>query len=131
MKSITFEEARAIYDACAKRYKGDDIAKATRTEIHAALQLANPAPYSDVPSHLTKKSALSHDERQVVLEHQRSQPNDEECIDFARNRGSQPHVVDAHHWVQMKHGEALWEEADRLLDRLLSSGALPHTSGAA
>jgi hypothetical protein len=121
MKTITIEEARAIYKVCAKRYSDDDVAKAARTEIHAALQLANPPPYSDVPVHLAKKAALSHDERQVVLEHQRSKPTDEECIDFARNRGSQPHVVDAHHWVQLKHGTSLWEEADRIM-ALLEQG---------
>jgi hypothetical protein len=114
--TLTIDEVKAIHEDSLKRYP-KTAAKSTRTEVHAELQLRNPPPYSDNPPHLPKEQgAFTKEERAEIQDFQRQQPTDAECIDFARNRAKQTHIVDAHHWVQMKHGMALWEETDRLLE---------------
>jgi len=115
IRSLTSDEVLEIHKDSLERYP-KTAAHSTRTEVHAELQLRNPPPYSDNPPDLPKEQgSYSPEERKRIQAFQRAMPTDAECIEFARQRASQPHIVDAHHWVQMKHQRALWEEADRLL----------------
>jgi hypothetical protein len=41
---LTAAEVKAIHAAQVARYKGPDVLKATRTEVHAALQGLKPHP---------------------------------------------------------------------------------------
>ena len=127
MMTLTIEEARAIYMAQIARYQGTDALKATRTEIHAALQLRNPPPYSDHPPHLPKQvsesRAFTREEAEEIRAHQRMQVTDAEHLEFSKSRAEHPYILDAHHYVQWKHGKALWVEADRLLAQLMGGGS--------
>lgn len=117
MNTLTSKQVRDIRKEQAARYSGRDLELAVRVEIHAALQLSNPPPYSDFPSHIeaNRRAPLSHEERAEVQMHQRAQVTDEEHLAFAKLRAQHPYLLDGHHYAQWRHGQALWAEADRLL----------------
>jgi hypothetical protein len=117
LKSLTDAEVKAIQTREAKRYSGRDLYNATRTEVHAELQLRNPPPHSDFPKHIDRdrREPLSPEEKLAVQRHQRAQISDAHHIEFSKIRGEHPYILDGHHYVQWKHGKTLWEETDRLL----------------
>jgi len=125
--TLTFDELRTIYLAQAARYQGPDVLKATRTEVHAALQLRYPPPYSDHPPHLPKQTsasrAFTREEAEEIRSFQRMKVTDAEHLEFSKTRSAHPYIVDAHHYVQWKHGIALWAETDRLMQQLMAGGA--------
>ena len=85
------QDVVALYDAeLAKGRSSLEAFQATRTEVHAVLQLEAPAPDVD----------------QVTDAHR-------VASDIAR--ASDPIHTDAHHWLQKEHGKALWVEADKLV----------------
>jgi hypothetical protein len=113
--SVTPDRVRELHKAHLARYSPADARQATRTEVHALLQLECPPPYHDRPAHLPQDGLLSHAQTREYRDHQRSQPTDQECLDFARARSKDPCVEDPHHHAQKRHGIALWRETDRLI----------------
>lgn len=111
-------EVLAIYDACSGRFASDGpecVLSATRTEVHAALQLESPPPYSERPEHVPPEGRMNHHHREAIHEHQRSLPTDAEVIASERARARDPGHRDAHHYVQKKHQMDLWAKTDLLL----------------
>lgn len=119
--TITTTDVKALYERLKPRGPKDAY-MGLRTEVHEALQTQCPLPYSDHPAHLPKdlhdgkRTKFSSAEVAEILSHQRAQVTDTEILaaERARQTGDGGHR-DAHHYVQKKHGQALWEEADRLI----------------
>jgi len=120
MNTLSREEVLAIVDAQKLRYSGIDLVKAIRVELHAALQLKNPPPYSDNPPALPKGKVggFTREESDAVRAHQQAQVTDAEHLEFSKARFAHPYITDAHHYVQWKHGTTLWVETDRLMTSL-------------
>jgi hypothetical protein len=124
MKLLEKKDVLSIHAAQVARYGAKDGYQSTRTEVHAALQLLNPMPYSDHPPHLPpqtstqglkRRTAFTHSEMAEIRAHQTGQVTDAEVMASEKARVKDPSHTDAHHYVQKEHGKALWAEADRLI----------------
>jgi hypothetical protein len=111
-----------------------------RTLVHAQLQLEKPPPYC-LPDAATGKDHESYVKRfnAAASDAERTSIHNEEKFHLAERKAAmlsaipasahlafqqwkvtdlgRAHngVTDVHHWAQMQHGKALWEEADKLV----------------
>jgi hypothetical protein len=148
MKSLTVDEVKAIYareSALTGMPEGFDARQSTRVYVHMELQARNEMPCSSItPQRIAAVAdTLAKGERLVPLtdseyidqiEHQTAQITKEDRAEFsAKRRANHVDVIngdgtlqvrDAHHWVQKRHGMALWVETDRLIASALSKKAV-------
>lgn len=115
MSKIDEKKVLEMYQALLARYSPEDAFKALRTEVHAALQLEKPFPYSKRPEHLNVERMLTHAEVREIHLHMREKVTEKEYIASEKARAKGGDHRDAHHHVQKLHGIALWEEADKLV----------------
>lgn len=90
---VSVDQVRAIHAAQAARFASvpdANVMTATRTEVHAALQLECPFPPPE-----------------AVTDEHRVRSDVERAMD--------PNHTSAHHWLQKRHGQALWAETERLI----------------
>lgn len=124
---MNIEDVKAIYAAQVARYgRGPDAVQATRTEVHAALQIEKPLPYSSAPKHIpVGQRMLSHAEATEVRLHQIDQIDEAAFDEAARAmalESDRTRPRDPQHYHQREHGRALWEETD---DLCREAGVLP------
>jgi hypothetical protein len=88
---VSVEKVRALHSVHLTKFAKDgDPLKATRTEVHALLQLDCPFPGEECVT-------------------------DEHRVRCDVERAMDPNHTSAHHWLQKNHGKALWAETDRLV----------------
>jgi hypothetical protein len=128
--SLTPAEVQSIHQAeLAKGKSAKDARQGTRTLVHAELQVRNPAPYTELPTlvaaHLaTTKVGLTPEHVAQIKAHQLSLVTEAEMVESERARsGVDSTHKDAHHFVQKKHGMALWAETDRLVGTVLGGAS--------
>jgi hypothetical protein len=117
------------------------VLQGVRTLVHSRLQGEKPPPYPLPPAPPGKDSidflkALDgattaeqrrlHDEAVGILAERKaamhaSVPKD---VQIAFHRERPPGINDPHHYAQMLHGKALWEETDKLVGDALALKAV-------
>lgn len=117
---MNIDQVKAIFAAAVARYgAGKDAIQATRTEVHAALQIEKPLPFSEAAPECAAKHGKLHTHAEAELNriHQVNQITDEELTVAARAIALEPaahRATSVHHYFQREHGRALWEETDAL-----------------
>ena len=132
--TVTPADVKRIYEAClatvvpgGPRTSPAEARQGTRTEVHELLQAQVPCPYQMPPPGRVfgpgeaEARNLDIARRKTALA--LSIP-DELVIESERARGGPDGTHrDAVHYVQKKHGAALWAEADRLVAETLGGAS--------
>lgn len=112
--TLTVDEVKAIYASEVAKYgAGVDAFKGTRTMLSAALQAKNDPPLRPHPDALA--AAKTREELKALHDAEKAKVTTEQILEAERFRDEHPHIKNAHHYVQFRHGEAVWQEVDRLI----------------